>query len=382
MASTKRDYYEVLGVPRDVGEDALKKAYRKLAFQHHPDRNPGDKSAETKFKEATEAFEILSDKDKRARYDQFGHAGVDPSAGFGGQGGFGGFGQGGGGAEDIFSAFADMFGFGGQAGGRRAGPEAGANLQAEFELTLDEVKKGATRTLNVRRREICDDCKGAGGAKGSKPETCSLCKGRGQVIQSQGFFSVSRACPQCGGAGKANKNPCKGCRGQGLAPKQVEIRVDVPAGVEDGTQLRVGGQGEPSPDGGPRGHLFCRISVKEHPVFTRRGRDLFCACRVPFTTAALGGDVEVATLEGVARIKIPAGAQPGQTIALRGHGLPDVHGRAVGDIHARLEVEVPKKLSSKEESLLREFAALRKDDGAAGSGGFFQKIKKLWEDER
>ncbi len=380
MATNKRDFYEVLGVAREASEDDLKKAYRKLAFKMHPDRNPGDKKAEAGFKEASEAYEVLTDKDKRARYDQFGHAGLDPSMAGGGFGGGGGAG----GAEDIFSAFADMFGgaFGGGAGGaRRAGPEAGQNLQVEFELTLDEVRKGVARTLNVRRRELCDDCHGAGGEKGSKPETCSLCKGRGQVVQSQGFFSISRACPQCSGSGKTIKNPCRSCRGQGLSQKQVEIKVDVPAGVEDGTQLRVSGQGEPSAAGGPRGHLFCRIGVKEHPVFERRGRDLRCACKVPFTTAALGGQVEVATLEGSAKMTIPAGAQPGQMFLLRGQGLPDVHGRGVGDILVRLDVEVPKKLSSKEESLLKEFAALRKEGAGGETKGLFQKIKKLWEDE-
>jgi molecular chaperone DnaJ len=380
MTTNKRDYYEVLGVPREASEDDLKKAYRKLAFKLHPDRNPGDKKSEAAFKEASEAYEILSDKEKRGRYDQFGHAGVDPS--MAGAGGFGGFGGGGAGAEDIFSAFADMFGgaFGG-GGGRRAGPEPGQNLQVEFELTLDEVRTGVSRTLKVRRREVCDDCRGTGGEKGAKPETCDLCKGRGQVVQSQGFFSISRACPKCAGQGRTVKNPCRGCRGQGLAQKQVEIKVDIPAGVEDGTQLRVAGQGEPSPEGGPRGHLFCRIGVKEHPVFERRGRDLRCACKIPFTTAALGGQVEVATLDGTARMAIPPGAQPGQIFLLRGQGLPDVHGRGTGDILVRLDVEVPKKLSAKEESLLREFAGLRKEGAGGESKGLFQKIKKLWEDD-
>jgi molecular chaperone DnaJ len=379
MTGTKRDYYDVLGVARDASDDDVKKAYRKLAFKNHPDRNPGDKDAESRFKEASEAFEVLSDKDKRARYDQFGHAGVDPSAG----GGFGGFGGGAGGAgmEDIFAAFGEMFG-GAFGGGQRraAGPEPGANLQAEFELTLDEVRVGVRRTLRVKRRELCDDCRGTGGSKGQKPEVCGLCRGRGQVVQSQGFFSISRTCPQCSGQGKTVRDPCRTCKGQGLEQKQVEIRVDVPPGVDDGTQLRVPGEGEPSPSGGPRGHLFCRISVKEHPVFVRRGRDLLCECRVPYTTAALGGVVTVQTLEGSAQMTIPPGTQPGQTLALRGQGLPDVRGRGPGDILARIEVEIPKKLSSKEESLLRELAGLRKDE-ALGAKGLFHKLRKLWDDE-
>lgn len=376
MASTKRDYYDVLGVSRESSEEEIKKAYRKLAFKLHPDRNPGDKASEAKFKEASEAYEVLSSADKRARYDQFGHAGVDPSAGGGG-----GFSAGGAaGMDDLFGAFAEMFG--GGRGGRAAGPEAGANLQVEFELTLDEVRTGVSRTLNVRRREVCESCGGTGGEKGQRPDVCGLCKGRGQVVQSQGFFSISRTCPQCGGAGKTVRKPCGPCRGQGLATKAVEIKVNVPAGVEDGAQLRVAGEGEPSPDGGPRGHLYCRISVKEHPVFTRRGRDLLCECRVPFTTAALGGQVELATLGGVAKLTIPAGSQPGQTLLMRGQGLPDVRGRGPGDVLVRLEVEVPKRLAPKEEALLREFAALRREGGGdAGGKGVFQKIKKWLDGE-
>jgi molecular chaperone DnaJ len=380
MASTKRDYYEVLGVGREAGEEDVKKAYRKLAFKLHPDRNPGDKASEAKFKEATEAYEVLSNTEKRQRYDQFGHAGVDPSAGAGA--GFGGAGFGGqAGMEDIFSAFADMFGGAGARAGRAAGPEPGANLQVEFELSLAEVRSGVTRTLNVRRREVCESCGGTGGEKGVKPDVCPLCKGRGQVIQSQGFFSVSRTCPQCNGAGKTIKKPCASCRGAGLSTKNVQIKVTVPAGVEDGTQLRVHGEGEPSPDGGPRGHLYCRISVKEHPVFTRRGRDLLCECRVPFTVAALGGQVDMTTLDGAAKLTIPAGSQPGQTLLMRGQGLPDVRGRAPGDILVRLQVDVPKRLSAREEALLRDFAQLRKESAAEQGKGVFQKIKKWLDGE-
>ncbi|HYC76531.1 MAG TPA: molecular chaperone DnaJ [Planctomycetota bacterium] len=378
--ATKRDYYETLGVARDASEDDVKKAYRKLAFKFHPDRNPGDKKAEASFKEATEAYEILTNKDLRARYDQFGHAGVDPSmaaGGFGGGAGGGGFGPD---MEDILNnMFGGMFG-GGAAASARRGPEAGQNLQVEFELTLEEVRKGVGRTLNVKRREICDVCNGSRGEKGSKPETCDLCRGRGQVVQSQGFFSISRTCPRCSGAGRVVKNPCKSCRGAGLVQKQVEIKVNVPAGVEDGTQLRVAGEGEPSPDGGPRGHLYCRIGVKEHRIFTRRGRDLLCECRVPFAVAALGGTVELPTLDGVARLAIPAGTQPSQVLMMRGQGLPDVHGRAYGDILVRVQVEVPRKLNDKEEKLLREFAALRRETpDEPGAKGIFSKIKQ-WLD--
>ena len=372
QAAGKRDYYEVLGVPRDASEDDIKKAYRKVAFKLHPDRNPGNKDAETAFKEAAEAYEVLGSADTKARYDQFGHAGVDGS-------GVHGFSN----LNDIFSAFSDIFsgfGFGG-GGGRQAGPEAGQSLQVALELTLEEVRTGVKHKIGLKRGETCEDCKGTGAATGTKPEMCRICQGHGQVIQSQGFFSVRRTCPECQGAGKLIRKPCRGCDGHGLVRKSVEITVSVPAGVEDGSQLRVANEGEASTQGGRRGHLYCQIHVREHKIFVRRGRDILCEGRVSFTQAALGASLEIPTLEGKATLMVPAGSQPGDVLRLRGMGLPDVHGRSAGDLLVRVQVEVPKKLSDRETKLLEELAEIRGDASARETPkGLFTKIKQWFDD--
>ena len=375
----KRDYYEVLGIPRDAKEDDIKRAYRKLAFKYHPDQNPGDKAAEAKFKEAAEAHEVLSDADKRQRYDQFGHAGVDPNAagGPGGFGGFGGFGGGGGGAQDIFDMFSDMFNGG---GGRQAGPSAGQSLRAGVELTLEEVRNGAKRTLKVRRREKCESCSGTGAASGSRPIVCSGCGGAGQVLRQNGFFSLRQTCPRCQGRGKTISDPCRACDGGGLAPKSVEIEVAVPAGLEDGVQLKLRGQGEPSTEGGPRGDFYCVISVKEHKIFTRKGRDLLVDCRVSPVEAVMGCEKRIPTLEGSEKLVLPKGSQPGDIIKIRGFGVPEA-GRpsTFGDILVKVVVEIPKKISGREKELWEELQKLRAEGAQKEDASIFTKIREWFD---
>ena len=375
-----RDYYEVLGIPRDAKEDDIKRAYRKLAFKYHPDQNPGDKAAEAKFKEASEAHEVLSDSEKRQRYDQFGHAGVDPNAagGPGGFGGFGGFGGGGGGgAQDIFDMFSDMFGGG---GGRSSGPAAGQSLRAGVELTLEEVRSGAKRTLKVRRREQCETCSGTGAAAGSRPVVCSGCGGAGQVLRQNGFFSLRQTCPRCQGRGKTIANPCRACDGGGLAPKSVEIEVAVPAGLEDGVQLKLRGQGEPSTEGGPRGDFYCVISVKEHKIFTRKGRDLLVDCRVSPAEAVMGCEKRIPTLEGTEKLVVPKGSQPGDIIKIRGFGVPEA-GRpnTFGDILVKVVVEIPKKVSGREKELWEELQKLRAEGAQKEDASIFTKIREWFD---
>jgi molecular chaperone DnaJ len=373
MASTagKRDYYDVLGVARDASEEEVKKAYRKLAFKLHPDRNPGDKEAESRFKEAAEAYEVLSSPDTRARYDQFGHAGMEA-------GGFGGFSN----LNDIFAAFSDIFSGFGFGGARSAGPEAGQSLQVTIDLTLEEVRSGVKRQIAIKRGETCDDCGGSGAEKGTKAETCRLCQGHGQVIQSQGFFSVRRTCPECRGAGRIIRKPCRTCDGRGLVRKAVELTITIPAGVEDGAQLRVSGEGEASPEGGRRGHLYCQIRVRDHKVFVRRGRDILCECRVSFAQAALGAELDIPTLEGKSPMTIPRGSQPGDVVRLKGLGLPDVRVHTPGDLLVRLQVEVPKKLTEREEALVRELAEIRGESSGKqpAAKGIFTKIKQWFDD--
>jgi molecular chaperone DnaJ len=368
----KRDYYEVLGLPRDASPEDVKKAYRKLAFKLHPDRNPGDREAEARFKEAAEAYEVLGSPETRARYDQFGHAGVDGAH----PGGFSNL-------NDIFAAFSDIFGSFGFGGGRPPGPEAGQSLQVAIEVTLEEVRTGTKRKLALKRGETCDSCKGTGAEAGTRPEMCRLCQGHGQVLQSQGFFSVRRTCPECHGAGKIIRKPCRTCSGRGLVQKNVEIDVNVPAGVEDGVQLRIAGEGEPSTEGGHRGNLFCQLRVREHKIFSRRGRDILCECRVSVSQAALGALLEIPTLDGKIEMTVPSGSQPGDVLRLRGLGLPDVRGHSAGDLLVRIQVEIPKKLTDREEALMKELAELR-GEGPTGrpqsSKGIFTKIKQWFDD--
>lgn len=363
----KRDYYEVLEVQRNSSLEDIKRSYRKLALKYHPDRNQNDPEAEARFKEAAEAYEVLSDEKKRKVYDQYGHAGLEGPGGGGGPRGFSSF-------EDIFSQFGDIFGF-----NQRSGPERGPSLKAEIELTLDEVDKGAEKEVEIRRSEPCTGCDGTGAKKGTHPKTCRECGGHGQIQISQGFFAIRQTCPHCRGAGAVIENPCTTCRGSGRLPKKLTITVRVPAGVPDGAQLRVSGEGELGPGGGPRGDLYCFVKVKAHPIFARDEDDLVCEMPITFTQAALGTEVEVPTLSGRVSLSIPRGTQSGKVFELSGHGLKSVHRAGRGDLHVRVNVEVPRKLTDRQEELLREFAATEDANATPRRKSFLDKVRELFE---
>ncbi len=342
----KRDYYEVLGVNRDASDDDIKKAYRKLAMKFHPDRNPDSKEAEEKFKEAKEAYEILSDAQKRGAYDQYGHAGVDPSAG-GGRGGPQGF-------EGFADAFGDIFGdiFGGGGGGRgRSNVYRGADLRYNLEVTLEEAARGAEKTIRIPTMEECETCHGSGAKPGTQPKTCPSCGGAGQVRIQQGFFSIQQTCPKCHGSGRIIPEPCHTCGGMGRVKKQKTLEVKIPAGIDDGMRLRHSGHGEPGVNGGPPGDLYVEIHIKAHPVFQREGDDLHCEMPVSFTTAALGGEIEIPTLEGMARIKVPQETQSGRVFRLRGKGIRNVRSHAQGDLMCHVLVETPVNLTDRQKEL-------------------------------
>ena len=362
----KRDYYEILGVTRDASQDEIKAAYRKLAVKYHPDRNPGDKEAEERFKEAAEAYAVLSNADKRAHYDRFGHAGVgdQPFTGF---------------DTSIFGDFADIlgnfFGFEGIFGGarRRNGPERGADLRIGVAIGFEEMARGVERTLSIPREENCETCGGSGAAPGSKPETCRACGGRGQTRVSQGFFTMVRPCPQCGGTGQIITNPCTSCHGVGRVERTHQVRVRVPAGVEDGTRLRVVGQGEGGRRGGPQGDLYVVVAVKPHDVFVRDGANLHLEEEISAFHAALGTEVEVPTLDGNQKVAVPAGSQPDDTIVLRGKGLPRVGRSGHGNLVVHLRVKVPRKLSSRQRELLQQL--VQEEDKPS----VFRKVRDLLE---
>lgn len=354
---SQRDYYEVLGVSRDASEDEIKKAYRKLAFQYHPDRNPGDSEAEDKFKEAAEAYEVLSNAQKRAQFDQFGHAGMN-GGGFGG----GGFHN----AEDVFSSFGDifgdLFGFGGAAGGSRGPrPTAGADLRYNLKVSFRQAAKGDEITLSIPRKAHCPECHGSGAAEGSEPETCQHCGGSGQVTQSQGFFRVSVPCPVCHGRGQVIKNPCPRCKGEGIVQETRDLSVRVPAGVDNGSRLRLRGEGEPGEFGGPPGDLYVVIYVEEDDVFEREGQHLIYRLDVSFTQAALGDTVEIPTLDEPTKLHIPKGTQSGKVLRLRDLGMPGLGGRPRGDLLVEVQVKTPEGLTREQEDLLREFARLEEE---------------------
>lgn len=366
----KRDYYEVLQVARQASSREISTAYRKLAVKYHPDKNPGDQEALNRFKEASEAFEVLHDAEKRARYDRFGHAGVN------GTSGAGHFTD----VEDIFSAFGDIFGdlFGGRT---RRRVRKGRDVQCEVSLTLEEAARGVRRTVHFKRRERCGTCSGTGAAEGSKRETCSHCGGHGQVIQQAGIVRVQTTCPACRGEGSLVSSPCKDCRGSGYVPKQVEVEVEIPAGVDDGMQVRITGQGEASPSGGPAGDCYCVVSVEPHPLFEREGQHLICRVPITYTQAALGCTLEVPTLGGRGELKVPCGTQSGKVFRLRGQGMPDPRMVGVGDLLVQVNIEVPQKLDAEEEKLLRELAELEHTNVAPERKGFFEKVKEYFTDD-
>jgi molecular chaperone DnaJ len=379
--ASKRDYYEVLGVERGASDAEIKKAYRKLAKQYHPDVNPGDAAAEAKFKEINEAYEILSDPQKRSQYDRFGHAGTDPN-GFGGFGGFGGgfsdfdFG----GIGDIFETFFGGTGFGGGRSSRaRSGPKKGSDLKYSLDIAFEEAAFGVEKEISISRMESCSTCNGTGSKPGTQPQTCKHCNGTGQVQYKQstpfGQFVNIKTCDVCRGEGKIITSPCETCGGKGRIRKNVKIKVNIPAGIDDGQTISLRGEGEPGTRGGPSGDLFISIRVKPHPLFQRQGSDVLCDIPITFVQAALGAELEVPTLDGKVKYTIPEGTQTGMIFRLKGKGIPYLRGNGRGDQYVKVNIEVPKKLNEKQKAILREFAEAIGDDVHEQRKGFFDKMK-------
>lgn len=367
---TKRDYYEVLGVARGASAEEIKKAYRKLALKYHPDRNPGNKEAEEKFKEAAEAYAVLSDPEKRVQYDQFGH-----SLGGGGFQGFQGF-------EDAFRGFGDVFGdlfddFFGPGTRRRGSARRGSDLETRFEITLEEAYHGKEVPLEVPRRETCSVCGGTGAAGNAKKSVCPDCRGTGEIRVTQGFFSLRRTCPRCQGEGERIDKPCVECRGMGRVQRTRKLHIKIPAGIDTDSRLKVTGEGEAGERGGPRGDLYVHVIVKPHPILTREGNHLYCEMLIPFTVAVLGGESVVPTLDGQAKLRIPAGTPSGKVFRLREKGMPSLRGEGRGDQLVRIEIEVPTKLSEKERALLQEWTRERNDSvgGTPKKQGLFDRFR-------
>ncbi len=370
---SKRDYYDVLGVSRDVSEQELKKAYRRVAMKFHPDRNPGDKEAEEKFKEASEAYEVLSDQNKRQAYNQFGHAGVNSQGGMGGgAGGFGNF-------SDIFG---DVFGdiFGGAAGGR-GGPSRGSDLRYTLELSLEEAVRGTSVKIKVPTLVSCKTCSGSGAKPGTKPTTCSTCGGHGQVRMQQGFFSVQQTCPTCRGKGKTVSDPCSACHGHGRVEETKTLNVKVPAGVDSGDRIRLAGEGEAGADGGPSGDLYVQVAVRDHEFFQRDGRDLYCEVPIGIVEACLGGEIEVPTLDGRVKLKVPEGTQTGKLFRLRSKGVTSVRGGPAGDLLCRVVIETPVNLNGKQKDMLRELqSSMTGTKHSPKQSSWFEGMKNFFGD--
>ncbi len=364
MASTKRDFYEVLGVNRDASDDEIKKAYRKLAMKHHPDRNPDNPKAEERFKEAKEAYEILSDPQKRSAYDQFGHAGVDPQAGMGGFGGFGGAGGAGGFADAFGGIFDEIFSGRGGGGGGRGGVYRGADLRYNLEITLEQAAFGTETKIRIPTMEECEQCKGSGAKPGTEPQVCPTCHGNGQVRLQQGFFSIQQTCPKCHGTGRFVAEPCGNCHGAGRVKQHKTLAVKIPAGVDEGDRIRLTGEGEHGINGGPPGDLYVQVHLKQHTVFQRQQNDLHCEMPVSFTTAALGGEIQIPTLDGMASLKIPPETQTGKIFRLRGKGIKGVRSSRHGDLLCHVVVETPVHLTERQKELLRELEEINVAGGS------------------
>ena len=368
----KRDFYDILGVNRDASDEDIKKAYRKLAMKHHPDRNPDNPKSEEHFKEAKEAYEILSDGQKRAAYDQYGHAGVDPQSGMGG----GGFGGGTGGFSDAFGGiFDEIFGGGGGRSGGRSNVYRGADLRYNLEITLEQAAFGTETKIRIPTMEACEPCKGTGAKAGTQPQPCPTCQGSGQVRIQQGFFSIQQTCPKCHGTGKFIAEPCGSCHGAGRVKQHKTLAVKIPAGVDEGDRIRLSGEGEHGVNGGPSGDLYVQIHLKAHPVFQREQNDLHCEMPISFTTAALGGEIEIPTLDGAANLKIPAETQSGKIFRLRGKGIKGVRSHNHGDLLCHVVVETPVNLTDRQKELLREL-----DESSKGDAERHNPRAKSWMD--
>ncbi|MEI6072268.1 MAG: molecular chaperone DnaJ [Verrucomicrobiae bacterium] len=378
MSRQKRDYYEILEVDRSAAEDVLKRSYRRLAVKYHPDKNPGDHEAEGQFKELGEAYDVLMDPQKRAAYDRYGHAAFQ----HGGMGAAGGF-------HDPFDLFREVFGAGGGSGGifdhffgggggGETGRPRGSDLRYDMQITLEEAAFGAEKEIEIRKLDACETCGGSGAQKGSKAVTCPTCRGRGQVVASRGFFQVAQTCPQCHGSGQIIEKPCRSCRGEGRAEKTSRVKIKIPPGIDSDSRLRSTGGGEAGLRGGPAGDLYVVIHVKEHAVFVRDGMDLHCELPLPFTTAALGGEIRVPTLDGAVNLKIPAGTQGGAVFRIRSQGMPALQSVSRGDILTRVQVEVPTRLDHDQRDALEKFAGLCGADNSPIHKGFYERLKDLF----
>lgn len=378
---TKRDYYEILGVDRGASPEEVKRSYRKLAVKYHPDKNQGDTEAEERFKELGEAYDVLMDPDKRAAYDRFGHAAFTQGGGFGG---------GGGGFHDPFDLFREVFGSGGGGGGifdqffgggggSADGRQRGSDLRYDIQISLEEAASGVEKEIEIRKLSACGDCDGSGAQPGSRTVTCTVCRGRGQVVVSRGFFQVAQTCPNCHGTGRVVEKPCHSCGGEGRTEKTSRVKLKVPPGIEHGARLRSGGNGEAGVRGGGAGDLYVVVHIREHSIFERDGSNLHCDVPIPFTTAALGGEIHVPTLKGAVNLKIPAGTQGGATFRVRGQGMPLLQSSGKGDLFVRVQVEVPTKLNSEQRQKLEEFAELCGDDNTPLHQSFLEKLKDFFK---